>query len=1761
MNAGKKILAVFLSATMLFTATTVVGLPTATAVDNSENINTAENKTTDVNISVSNKKIVQQSNSQSFVNESKVSNVEKYTSNPTVAGKLINNILDQPTYDEALRTVLDSYYAENNKSDISALEKAVDPRGDKILSNYSNAYKQREKSPDELGFMSGEILAVTKQGVKAEEVDSLLSDERMTVQSVTPYGNNQQLVKLNISLEYTVEQAMAIVEKNPYVDYVQKDNVYTTQQLITEDFVDDNMAGMQYYLDHIKALDCWDTFDTVYHEKIKVAVIDTGVDINHEDLTNVLNKDLSVRVTADGAISPLTGDNGTHGTHVSGIIAAQSNNSIGTVGVGSATDNNIIDLIGIGCDIGNGNSFTTICVYRAIRYAVENGVRVINLSLGGRFDEDNMFQEAVTLAVNSGCVVVCASGNAYSSDYFYPSDCDGVISVIALDESGTKKANFSNYGGKNQKVSAFGVDIYSTIPNNEYEAYSGTSMASPIVAAVAAMVLSANPSLTVEQVKDIIFSSCTDLGEEGYDIYFGYGRVNAYEAIQKALNDSFVVPESVKLSNSKIELYKGESTTIKAKVIPAEANQQITYFTRNDSVCTVSQEGVITGKSTGTTEIVVATTNGILEKCIVTVADHGTTKLAKPTAETVQLGKTTGSVISWNPVENADYYQIYSALTENGEYSCIGSTYDTEFTIDVGRTAYARPAKLVSFYKIKAVSNSKAISDSKLSDSITYVYVGQNPEITLDLIWHLGKGQGFFVHWSAITSSQLYRTSKSDPNPKLLGTFGTDSNLNFYYDNDVVVGETYTYTLKLFTEHNGIKYGDVTGSVTETYLGDDPVDTSFPIPHINSVTYENGKVSVNRDGGSFDACISCVYISDDNGVSWYEIERVIYGDEYPLTTELDFDFKPNTTYMIKCKNRAGISFETYVTSSHYSSTVYMTTPKELSAPVLTAKYDGSAYVDLSWNSCGKTGYYTLYRRSGSTGEWQIIGNRLNYTNYSDFRGGDDQLYFYKVVYTDPNTKATFVADSNIVTESISTQSPYSNVESVRTGTDKRLLAGAEISPIDDVVYSNNMKAPKFTVTYRGETLVQNVDYSVANMNYNRVGRACVVIYGLGNYIGEKAVYYNVLPPDTEKFNVTYVDYDNSIISTQTVEYGENAIVPSAPKRTGYVFAGWNKSNQNIKADTTIKATYSKKENAKYQVKFVDRNGNVIFTETVEKGGNATPPTPPTLSGYKFVKWINDYTNITCNTTIKAEYKATRFESGSGTKSNPYIISNREQLDYMSYVVRTYGGSYSTAYYELSNDIVYNDVTDFNSWGSNQKTGAYTAPLNKWIPIGTYNSNGVIKAFKGSFDGKGHQIAGLFCEQKQDYVGLFGCVQGATITNVGLYLGYFKATANCGGLVGAVLGDTAKGNNIRTCYVKECIIYAKAKAGGLIGSIISTQQGHFTGISDSYAKHCIVYTSTLSPTGGFIGYVESIETDLYVENCYAYCDTTCVDGYIGATGNFVGEISIANYSNSPIFTNCYTWDRNYTDSYGCVTPEDYEDKVYLDIALLDNSDDMNNPYTYTNFDFYIPDSYPEDTEYIWIDNSMNDDTPSLYFEKDRYAVAFYIDEELYAYQLLTKGDAITIPDEPTRDGCKFSGWGNIPSFMPGENLEFTGSFTENVYKISYYINDYLYNTKEYFYGDTIEAPEITTADKYFTGWIKLPESMPDDDIAVYAYTGVYGDATNDGKTSLADALMVMKYIVGSMKLTNKAKGLCDYNKDGKITLADALAIQKYIISYR
>ena len=208
---------------------------------------------------------------------------------------------------------------------------------------------------------------------------------------------------------------------------------------------------------------------------VKVAVLDTGIDPSHPDL----RENLAGSIDFTGDSREING----HGTHCAGIIGARAN-GIGVVGV--APDCSLYSVRVLDSDGLCPGDFSWII--NGFEWCLENEMDIINLSLGSSAEPPKRLRELVLKAVNSGIIIVAAAGNEGQKKLNWPARYDEVISVAALDKDG-KIANFSNIGD-GLKTAAPGCDIYSTWTNGEYAKESGTSMASPFVAGILALMLS-----------------------------------------------------------------------------------------------------------------------------------------------------------------------------------------------------------------------------------------------------------------------------------------------------------------------------------------------------------------------------------------------------------------------------------------------------------------------------------------------------------------------------------------------------------------------------------------------------------------------------------------------------------------------------------------------------------------------------------------------------------------------------------------------------------------------------------------------------------------------------------------------------------------------------------------------------------------------------------------------------------------------------------------------------------------------------------------------------------------------------------------------------------------------------------------------------------------------------------------------------------------------------------------------------------------------
>jgi subtilisin family serine protease len=251
-----------------------------------------------------------------------------------------------------------------------------------------------------------------------------------------------------------------------------------------------------------------------------VAVLDTGVS-PHPELVSALVPGQNFTDSPGGALD--TTDRHGHGTHVAGTVAADAGSAVEGVAYGAT-----IMPVKVLADAGYGYSDW---IANGIIWAADNGADIINMSLGSTYSS-SVEASAIAYARSRGVTVIAAAGNDNASTPFYPAAHTGVVAVSAVGQN-KAKASFSNYGSF-VDVAAPGVSILSTLSTGGLGYMSGTSMASPHVAGVAALVEAAAPGLTPAQVEQAITASSTDLGAKGRDNVFGHGLVDAQRAVQAA---------------------------------------------------------------------------------------------------------------------------------------------------------------------------------------------------------------------------------------------------------------------------------------------------------------------------------------------------------------------------------------------------------------------------------------------------------------------------------------------------------------------------------------------------------------------------------------------------------------------------------------------------------------------------------------------------------------------------------------------------------------------------------------------------------------------------------------------------------------------------------------------------------------------------------------------------------------------------------------------------------------------------------------------------------------------------------------------------------------------------------------------------------------------------------------------------------------------------------------------------------------------------
>lgn len=384
-----------------------------------------------------------------------------------------------------------------------------------------------------------------------------------------------RMCKIKVGPNQDPVELINLLLKNPNVEYAEP--ILRYDLLYSPD--DPNNTTSQSYLEQISAYDAWDV--TRGDDDITIGIIDTGVDLDHDDLVtslwiNEADPVDGIDNDGNGYVDDYNGydfadgdndansDGNPHGARVAGVAGASTDNSIGMSGVGFNTK--IAALKGF-----TTSGSLSVNLFEAIVYGADMGMDVLNLSWGSVREPLQSEQDILNYAVlEKNVAITVAAGNdgakANPEALFYPASYDNVLSVGATD-SDDIRWDGSTYNWFVDLV-APGVSIFSTVNDSGYGTQSGTSFAAPIVAGVAALVKAEFPSLTAQQIMERVRVSADDIYDVGtnssYEGKLGRGRVNAFNAVSLTNLKSIRISDfSVSTSHSN-QLFFGDTVTIDA---------------------------------------------------------------------------------------------------------------------------------------------------------------------------------------------------------------------------------------------------------------------------------------------------------------------------------------------------------------------------------------------------------------------------------------------------------------------------------------------------------------------------------------------------------------------------------------------------------------------------------------------------------------------------------------------------------------------------------------------------------------------------------------------------------------------------------------------------------------------------------------------------------------------------------------------------------------------------------------------------------------------------------------------------------------------------------------------------------------------------------------------------------------------------------------------------------------------------------------------
>ena len=357
-------------------------------------------------------------------------------------------------------------------------------------------------------YAQGRILVMPRAGLPDAALARILNDNGKG-KGRRVGKSNLHIVDLPPGLE---KQSIEKLARHPHIEFAELDMRVPESLAANDPYV-----GSQWHLPKIGASQAW---DVAQGSGVTIAILDSGIDTKHPDFSgrlvpgyNFVDKNTNIE------------DVRSHGTKVAGAAAATLNNALGVASVAGQAK-----IMPVRISDSTGYTYWSNMA-AGLTWAADNGARIANMSFNGVAGSSSVLSAAKYMKDRGGLSFVSAGNDNKDPGY---ANTDVMIIVSATD-SNDAKSSFSNFGD-HVHLSAPGSGIYSTTWGQTYASVSGTSFSAPVAAAVAALVMSANPKLTNTQVEQILFKTAVDLGAAGRDIYFGFGRVDAAKAVAMALS-------------------------------------------------------------------------------------------------------------------------------------------------------------------------------------------------------------------------------------------------------------------------------------------------------------------------------------------------------------------------------------------------------------------------------------------------------------------------------------------------------------------------------------------------------------------------------------------------------------------------------------------------------------------------------------------------------------------------------------------------------------------------------------------------------------------------------------------------------------------------------------------------------------------------------------------------------------------------------------------------------------------------------------------------------------------------------------------------------------------------------------------------------------------------------------------------------------------------------------------------------------------------